>query len=201
LQTAQHETEKPRAESGGEILKFIFMNQCVKQKTKSIRTMCFRATAMLMAAVFLFLSCASIVSKSTYPFTINSSPSDARVSITDKKGYEVFVGNTPAVARLKAGNGFFSKAEYQVKISTPGYDTQIIPVTFSLDGWYFGNILLGGLIGMLIVDPATGAMWKIDREFINVTLSQSTSFLTPEMRIFDINEIPEDWKGQLVKLN
>ena len=177
------------------------MYQSIKQRTKAIRTKCFRTTVMLMAAVFLFSSCASIVSKSTYSFTINSSPNDASVSITDKKGYEIFVGNTPAVAQLKAGSGFFSKAEYQVKISTPGYDTQIIPVTFSLDGWYFGNILLGGLIGMLIVDPATGAMWKIDRNFISVTLRQSTSSLTPEIRIFDINEIPEYWKGQLVKLN
>ena len=177
------------------------MYQSIRQKRKAIKTMCFRTTVLFMAAVFLFSSCASIVSKGTYPLTINSSPSNARVNITDKKGYEIFAGNTPAVARLKAGNGFFSKAEYQVKISTPGHDTQIIPVTFSLDGWYFGNILFGGLIGMLIVDPATGAMWKIDREFINVTLSQSTSSLTPEMRIFDINEIPEDWKEQLVKLN
>ena len=30
-----------------------------------------------------------------------------------------------------------------------------------VDSWYFGNILFGGLIGMLIIDPATGAMWKL----------------------------------------
>ena len=54
---------------------------------------------------------------------------------------------------------------------------------------------------MLIVDPATGAMWKIDTEYVNVTLNQSISSVTPGVKIFDINEIPEDWKGQLVKLN
>ena len=105
------------------------------------------------------------------------------------------------MVRLKASNGFFSKAEYQLRLSAPGYDERIIPITFSLDGWYFGNILFGGLIGMLIVDPATGAMWKIDTEYINVTLNQSTSSDIPEIKIFDINEIPEDWKKQLVKLN
>jgi hypothetical protein len=31
-----------------------------------------------------------------------------------------------------------------------------------MDGWYIGNILFGGLIGILIVDPLTGAMWKLD---------------------------------------
>lgn len=31
-----------------------------------------------------------------------------------------------------------------------------------MDGWYMGNLLFGGFIGFLIVDPATGAMWKLD---------------------------------------
>ncbi|WP_174263189.1 CsgG/HfaB family protein [Citrifermentans bemidjiense] len=31
-----------------------------------------------------------------------------------------------------------------------------------MNGWYWGNIVFGGVIGLLIVDPATGAMWKMD---------------------------------------
>lgn len=30
-----------------------------------------------------------------------------------------------------------------------------------MDGWYVGNIIFGGLIGLLLVDPITGAMWKL----------------------------------------
>ena len=151
-----------------------------------------KMTAIMMASVFLFSSCASIVSKSTYPLSINSSPSNAKVSITDKKGKEIYLGNTPANVKLKAGAGFFSRAEYQVKFSSPGYDDKIVPITFKLDGWYFGNILFGGLLGMLIIDPATGAMWKIETEFLNETLSKSTSSIDPEMKIMNINEIPEN---------
>lgn len=154
-----------------------------------------------MASVFLFSSCASIVSKSTYPLSINSSPSNAKVSITDKKGKEIYLGNTPATVKLKAGAGFFSKAEYQVKFSSPGYDDKIVPITFKLDGWYFGNLLLGGVLGMLIIDPATGAMWKIETEFLNETLSKSTASIAPEMKIMNINEIPENWKNHLVRVN
>ena len=154
-----------------------------------------------MVSVFLFSSCASIVSKSTYPLSINSSPSNVRVSITDKKGKEIYLGNTPATVKLKAGAGFFSKAEYQVKFSSPGYDDKIVPITFKLDGWYFGNLLLGGVIGMLIIDPATGAMWKIETEFLNETLSKSTTSIDPEMKIMNINEIPETWKTHLVRVN
>ena len=160
-----------------------------------------KMTAIVMASVFLFSSCASIVSKSTYPLSINSSPSNAKVSITDKKGKEIYLGNTPATVKLKAGAGFFSKAEYQVKFSSPGYDDKIVPITFKLDGWYFGNLLLGGVLGMLIIDPATGAMWKIETEFLNETLSKSTASIDPEMKIMNINEIPENWKTHLVRVN
>lgn len=160
-----------------------------------------KMTAIMMASVFLFSSCASIVSKSTYPLSINSSPSNAKVSITDKKGKEIYLGNTPATVKLNAGAGFFSKAEYQVKFSSPGYDDKIVPITFKLDGWYFGNLLLGGVLGMLIIDPATGAMWKIETEFLNETLSKSTASIDPEMKIMNINEIPENWKTHLVRVN
>jgi len=166
-----------------------------------IKTNYFRAAIIFMIATFLFSSCASIVTRSVYPLSINSNPTNAMISVTNKRGHEVYSGNTPAVVRLPASNGFFSKAEYQVKFSADGYEEITIPVTFSLDGWYFGNILFGGIIGMLIVDPATGAMWKIDSEHLSVTLRPSAISATPEMKIFDINEIPEKWKELLVKLN
>lgn len=158
-------------------------------------------TAIMMVSIFLFSSCASILSKSTYPLSINSNPSNAKISITDKKGKEIYLGNTPATVKLKAGAGFFSKAEYQVKFSSPGYDEKIVPITFKLDGWYFGNLFLGGFLGMLIIDPATGAMWKIETEFLNETLTRTTASIDPKMKIMNINEIPEKWKNHLVRVN
>ena len=160
-----------------------------------------KISVIFTTVFFLFSSCASIVSKSTYPLTINSNPSNAEISIANKRGVEIYSGNTPAVVQLKASDGFFSKAEYSVRFSVPGYEERIVPVTFSLDGWYFGNIFLGGILGMLIIDPATGAMWKIDTDVINITLRQSAISVNSELRIMDINEIPENWKSKLVKLN
>jgi len=172
-----------------------------KSHTSRVNQIHHFVTVILMTVVFFFSSCASIATRSIYPLSINSTPSEAKISITDKKGKEIFSGNTPAVVQLKAGAGFFVKAEYQVKFSSLGYEDKIVPITFSLDGWYFGNIFFGGLIGMLIVDPATGAMWKIDTEFLNETLRQSSTSNVPEMKILDINEIPENWKEHLVKLH
>ena len=160
-----------------------------------------KMSALFLAAIFLLSSCASIVSKSSYPLSINSTPSNATISITDKKGQEIFLGNTPAVVKLKAGSGFFSKAEYQIRFSSPGYDERVVPIIFGLDGWYFGNILLGGIIGMLIVDPATGAMWKIDTEHLNETLTSSSDTMDAEMKILDINDIPDSLKQHLVQID
>jgi hypothetical protein len=151
------------------------------------------------ASVILLTSCASIVSKSSWPITINSTPSEAKIIITDKRGVEIYTGNTPATLKLKSGDGFFSKARYQVTFDKPGYDKKVVPVEFSLNGWYFGNIFLGGFLGMLIVDPATGAMYRIDTEFLNETLSKSVaSSEQKELKFLDINTVPSEWKNHLV---
>ncbi|XXQ51474.1 hypothetical protein ACA040_000098 [Xenophilus aerolatus] len=40
-----------------------------------------------------------------------------------------------------------------------GYADKEITITPTVSGWYIGNILFGGLIGMIGVDPATGGMY------------------------------------------
>lgn len=159
-------------------------------------------TAIFLATTVLFSSCASIVSKGSYPISINSAPSEAKIVIKDKKGIEIFSGQTPATLKLKAGSGFFGKARYQVTFSKEGYDSKTVPVDFKLDGWYWGNILLGGLIGMLIIDPATGAMYKLETEFLNETLIQSTASVQNEgLKVYDLNEVPAEWKNYLVQVS
>lgn len=157
--------------------------------------------ASLTGVCLFTTNCASIVSSATYPLSINSNPSGASITIINKKGTEVYKGTTPASVVLKAGAGFFSKEEYSVKFSKDGYQEKTVPVNFKIDGWYWGNILLGGLIGMLIVDPATGAMWKIDSKFMNETLSQNTASTKPLFEILEIKDIPENWKKHLVRIN
>lgn len=62
---------------------------------------------------------------------------------------------------LEPKRGFFSGQSYTVRLELQGYRTDEIVLKSQISGWYFGNILFGGLIGLLIVDPATGAMWNI----------------------------------------
>ena len=117
-------------------------------------------TTILLTLVTLALSsCASIVSKSDYPVSITSpSPTDFKIK-NRNSGQIVYNGKAPTVATLSASNGFFSSAKYDIITQKT-----VQPLNASMDGWYVGNILFGGLIGMLIVDPATGAMWKLPEQ-------------------------------------
>ena len=154
---------------------------------------------LAISSILLLTGCASIVSKSSWPININSSPSEAKISIKDKKGIEIYTGNTPATLKLKSGAGFFSKARYQVTFEKVGYDKKVVPVEFKLNGWYFGNIIFGGPLGLLIIDPATGAMFKLETEFLNETLTKSVANVdTKELKLLDINNIPAEWKKHLI---
>jgi len=162
-----------------------------------------KLSALLLITSMSFSNCATIVSKSTYPVSIYTNPRGGQVTITDKKGKEIYKGTSPSVVKLKSGAGFFSKAEYQVRLSNQGYVDKVIPVTFKLNGWYFGNIVFGGLIGLIIVDPASGAMWRIDKyaDDINETLVKSTVSITePTLKIMDIKNVPEKMKENLVRV-
>lgn len=117
----------------------------------------------------------------------------------DKKGREVFAGSTPATVSLKSATGYMSKADYRIKVESPGYADKIYPLTSRLNGWYFANILLGGLIGMLIIDPASGAMYKMeDPTNININLEKNSA---SALIIKDIHTLSNSDLKKLVKIN
>jgi len=157
---------------------------------------------LLLAILIPFLSgCASIVSKSNWPFSVDSNPDGARVTITNKKGVEVYSGHTPAALMLRSGAGFFSKESYVVSLYMDGYEPKKVNVECKINGWYFGNIIIGGVLGMLIVDPATGAMYRLDSKGISENLTQSATTTSASLKILNKNEIPKSWEQHLVKLN
>lgn len=158
-------------------------------------------TLPIVIVLPIIFSCASIVSRSNWPYYLESDPRDATVSIQNKHGKEIFRGTTPTVVNLRSGAGFFSKESYVVTFSKDGFDEKKISVECKLNGWYFGNIVFGGLIGMLIVDPATGAMYKLDGKGASEQLTESNKTASRGLRIMDINKIPADWHSRLIALN
>jgi len=123
-----------------------------------------RTAVVLMMAALAIQGCASVVSTSSYPVAVSSTPSGATFEILDKKGDVVHVGNTPSTVTLRSGNGYFSGQTYTLRFKKDGYPEKAITLDSSISGWYWGNILLGGVIGMLVVDPMTGAMYNLPKQ-------------------------------------
>lgn len=130
--------------------------------------------AVTLSASILLNGCASIVSSSNRPLSVTSTPSGVPFVIKNAKGVELHNGTTPSIVTLKAGKAYFRKNNYSVvfKPVNAGETTQA--VNAHLNGWYVGNLVFGGLIGFLIVDPLTGAMWRLPST-VNTTLAQPST--------------------------
>ncbi len=118
-------------------------------------------TALIALSSTLASGCASIVSDSNYLVRIDSTPPEARFVVRNEDGLNVHQGRTPATVSLPAEAGFFDGETYEVTFEKEGYTPVNRTLDSSVDPWYAGNILFGGLIGILVVDPATGAMFKL----------------------------------------
>lgn len=129
-----------------------------------------------LAAVIGGSGCASIVNGTRQSVSIFASPAGSRVTIYDSSGSVVTAQATPCTLKLKRGSGFFSSGEYRVQIEHEGYTPAIVTISGSLGGWYIvGNFFIGGLIGWLIVDPLTGAMWTLSPTTVNANLAKQAS--------------------------
>jgi len=137
----------------------------------------------LLAIILAFcIGCASIIAGGPQIIPIQSHPSDATLEITDiNNGNTIFRGKTPYTATFERSSGYFKSAKYKIAITKEGYSDKEIMISGSPNGWYIGgNLLFGGLIGWLIVDPLTGAMWTLYPVDINTELSSGTSFFKQE---------------------
>ncbi len=105
----------------------------------------FRAFPLL--ALFMGSACAAIVSDNKSTTYIETDPENARCELHGKDFKRVV--NTPNSIRLPA-----DAAPITVACKAEGYKTTTQPLDTEIDGWIFGNIIFGGVIGILI-DAAT----------------------------------------------
>ena len=131
-----------------------------------------RSQLAVIAFSACLTGCASIVSKSSWPVHVSATPENAEVEVVDQSGQVVHKARAPFTVTLKSGAGYFDGEEYRFRAVAPGCEPGVASVDSSMNGWFWGNILFGGLIGMLIVDPATGAMWRLP-EHVHVTLNET----------------------------
>jgi len=90
--------------------------------------------------LFIWLGCATILQPGPDRIPVDSVP---------KKGAKVYldgqlVGVTPTTVSVPR------KSDCVIRIELEGYEPIVIDRDKKLNGWFLGNILLGGLIGMTI---------------------------------------------------
>lgn len=168
--------------------------------------MSFKTLAALMGtcAALTLTGCASIVGDSEQSVTINSTPSDAAIVITDETAKRVFVGTTPTTVTLKKSDGsYFGGKTYHVEINKPGYASRKVDLTTSANGWFIGgNILFGGLIGWLVVDPFNGGMYTLSPDEVNADLGDRVAVEGGQksLNLVMMEDVPADMKDRLVKI-
>ena len=157
----------------------------------------------IILTFFLATSCGSIIHGSSQLVTFSSQPPGATITI-DGKQY----GKTPQSislkrkGRLKGENS--NKKSYDVKVSLEGYYSYDIKINREMDGWFIGNVLFGGLIG-IIVDASNGAMYKLTPNQIIAQMNRSTAMNSTDKDqiYFAVTlEVDPSWEkiGQLEKV-
>ena len=148
--------------------------------------------------------CATIVAKSSQTITVTSVPDAANVSIVNKSGTPVHSGTTPITVTLKKGRGYFKPEAYTVRFAKEGYQAREVTVRGEVNGWYFGNIVFGGLIGLLAVDPATGAMYTLKPDAVGATLDSLKVSRTDDIQsltVILLASVPPMQRDQLVPIS
>jgi len=136
--------------------------------------------------------CATIIHGTRQEVGISSSPTGAEVWVDNVK-----MGETPVVAKLRR------KDTHTVKLVLPGYQPYETTITRSVSGWVWGNIAIGGLIG-LGVDAVSGGMYKLSPGQVSGNLAgERTAGISSEDELFiEVAAKPQrGWEpiGQLQK--
>lgn len=105
-------------------------------------------SVLILTAIVFLQGCASIISGKTQQVTFNSEPDGANVIITGRQ-----IGKTPITTQLDRAK------DQTLTFEKEGYKPVTMQLTTTLNSWFWGNILIGGLIGST-TDGITGSVYE-----------------------------------------
>jgi hypothetical protein len=149
-------------------------------------------SVFVILAIVTICGCATIMHGTTQQVSIASNPSGGSVTING-----INLGNTPLIADLKR------KDNHLVKIELKNYSPYEMNITHNVSGWVWGNVLFGGLIG-LVVDAVSGGIYKLTPEQVQAELRNSgNTFFYKKDSLYIITTLThsDDWEkiGELNK--
>lgn len=152
------------------------------------------ARAAVLTPLLLASACASIVSDNESTTYIGTEPEVARCELHGQDFERVV--NTPASVTLPS-----KAAPVTVACEAEGYRRTVADMDTSADGWIFGNILFGGLIGVAI-DAARGAGQKFPPNITIVLEPESFDSVAARDAWFDARreKIRTQWDDAIAKV-
>lgn len=141
----------------------------------------YRKLLLAVAAVsFLAAGCATIVDGKSQLVTFQSTPAGATVIIDGRE-----LGVTPLSVSLEKKTG------QVLVVRKEGFKDFSTPMATGVSGWFFGNILIGGLLGST-TDAASGAMHQYAPNQYLVTLeAEGGNSVTNEATKSQIDKVRE----------
>ena len=119
---------------------------------------------LMMIIAYSLSGCATIVSGGRNQVTVDNSGGATYFSILDHNHQVVDSGVTPKQVTLRTKQQWLKPAKYQVVYAGQEGTTQH-DLNARLNWWTAGNIVIGGVPG-LIIDSATGAAWKLQPKVV-----------------------------------
>ena len=131
---------------------------------------------IIVLPLAMLSACASIITGTTQTVTVSTDPAAATCTL-DRAGTRVgAIPATPGSVRLdKSGK------DLAVTCAKEGYQTATVQQSSSFNGVTFGNIVLGGVVG-IIVDAASGANFNYPSD-VRMSLAANPAPRLPPMAL------------------
>ena len=95
-------------------------------------------------ALVLLAGCATILGGgSSQSVAVQATPPGATFTIKASSGIQMASGAVPQTVRLPRKN------EYQLEFTAPGFQAQSVALTRGTNGWIFGNLVVGWIVGFI----------------------------------------------------
>jgi hypothetical protein len=146
--------------------------------------------AVALAAVLP--GCATITKGGQQTVTVSTDPAGATCNLTRDGKPLAVVNPTPGSIPIEKASGAIA-----IACKKPGYKDAAGALAAEFQAWTFGNIILGGIIG-IVVDAASGAMHEYPA-MVTITL-EPESFATVQERDAFFDRMRADLKREVAEV-
>jgi hypothetical protein len=126
--------------------------------------------------------CATLITGSTQTIRLSSNETDVKVIVQPGN----LTATAPSELTLKR-----NESGYRLRFEKGGFESVDVRLDSGTNGWVFGNILIGGLIG-LVIDYGNGAAYTLSPGVVNAVmrpLPTPSPDSTSRLLIFDTDRI------------